>query len=59
MFAGMILPISKRFFSKGRSVNKATNTGLKSRIRKKLASKKKPVANKTVEQKKIESVSLK
>lgn len=64
LFTSILGTISKNFFSKGRSKNRLTNTGLKKRVRKKLAEKnkpvaKKPVANKPVQQKKVKSVSLK
>lgn len=64
MFTSVLGSISKRFFSEGRSKNRPRNTGLKRRVRKKLAEKNKPVANKPVankpvQQKKIKSVSLK
>jgi hypothetical protein len=59
LFASILGTISKNFFSKGRSKNRPTNTGLKRRVRKKLAEKNKPVANVPVQQKKVQSVSLK
>lgn len=59
MFTGILSTISKNLFTRNKSKNKLRNTGLKRRVRKKLAEKKKPVANKPVQQKKVQSVSLK
>ena len=63
LFTSILGTISKRFLE-GKSKNRLTNTGLKRRVRKKLAEKnkpvaKKPVANTPVQQKKFKSVSLK